>query len=63
MTILRTVEQRKVKNTCEKYLCNKDQCSPLRNSGGGFTHAHNVTCLPGRMQVIHFSLADCIQVS
>jgi hypothetical protein len=31
---------------CEKYLFTKDQCSPLRNRG--VTHAHNITCLPGR---------------
>jgi hypothetical protein len=29
----RTAEQRNATNTCEKYLCTKDQCSLLRNMG------------------------------
>jgi hypothetical protein len=38
--ILRTVEQRKATDACEKYLCTKDQCSPLRNRG---LHMHTTS--------------------
>jgi hypothetical protein len=51
ITILRTAEQQKATNTYEKYLCTKDQCSPLRNRA--VTHAH-ITCLPDRLCHKHF---------
>jgi hypothetical protein len=60
MTILRTAEQRKASDTCEKYVCTKDQCSALKNRG--VTHAHITSLcaittylsLPWRSQGVHF---------
>jgi hypothetical protein len=50
----------KIKNTCEKYLFMKDQCSPLNNRE--VTDVHNTRPLGHHIIVVYLTLVDNITV-